>query len=526
MLTSEIYSVIAVYALLFAVALSFCALPLFGILQQENYESGASIRWYCKKGNMLRRRYQLLALCLVLVTALLGLCFSFLDELYADIVEAAGYLGLCALFVFAFRRALKVPVKGTKRLVRLGVCFFVLLFFALFGAGIGLYCAANAIGHPLAMALRLVPVGLFPILLFLFAAAANCVMKAYEVPRSRHFIKKAKKTLDASDCVKVGITGSFAKTSVKHIAAEILSKKFRVKATPASFNTPIGIAKTVNGEGLDCDIFLAEMGARHVGDIRELCDMVCPSFAVVTGVCAQHLETFRSLDNIIKEKGELARAAKVVVLGETAGMMREDALKEGRDFAAENVELFSDKTSFTLRIGENSAAVETKLLGRHTAEDIALAATLSFALGMTFEEIVAAIPAVTPVPHRLERLKSRGLVILDDSYNSNTEGAKNAVEVLKLCGGKRVVVTPGLVELGEMEEEENAALGRELVGLDLVILVGETRVLAVRNGYKDGGGDEKNLKIVPTLAAAEVLLGELLQAGDSVLFLNDLPDKY
>lgn len=517
--------IFAAFSVAFTTILTYCALPLFGILQQENYGSGDAVKWYCKKRNMLRRRYQLLALCLVLITAILGLSFAFLGA-YAEIVGAAAYIGLCALFVFAFRHALKVPVNPTKRLVRLVICTYVLLFAAIYGAEIGLYYAASAIGHPLAAALRLVPLGLFPILLFLFSAAANCVMKVYEVPRSRHFIKKAKKTLGASGCVKVGITGSFAKTSVKHIAAEILSNKFRVKATPASFNTPIGIAKTVNGEGLDCDIFLAEMGARHVGDIRELCDMVCPSFAVVTGVCAQHLETFGSLDNIIKEKGELARAAKIVVLGETAGMMREDALKEGRDFAAENVELFSDKTSFNLRIGENSAAVETKLLGRHAAEDLALAAALCHALGMTFEEIVSAIPAVTPVPHRLERLESRGLVILDDSYNSNTEGAKNAVEVLKLCGGKRVVVTPGLVELGEMEEEENAALGRELVGLDHVILVGETRVLAVRNGYKDGGGDEKNLKIVPTLAAAEVLLGELLQAGDSVLFLNDLPDKY
>ncbi len=517
--------IFAALSVAFTTILICCALPLFGILQQENYGSGDAVKWYCKKRNMLRRRYQLLALCLVLVTAILGLCFAFLGA-YAEIVGAVAYIGLCALFVFAFRRALKVPVKPTKRLVRLVTCTYVLFFAAIYGSEIGLFYAARAIGHPLAEALRPVPLGLFPILLFLFAAAANCVMKVYEVPRSRHFIKKAKKTLDASGCVKVGITGSFAKTSVKHIAAEILSKKFRVKATPASFNTPIGIAKTVNGEGLDCDIFLAEMGARHVGDIRELCDMVCPSFAVVTGVCAQHLETFHSLDNIIKEKGELARTAKVAVLGASAEAMREDALKEGRDFAAENVELFADKTSFTLRIGERSAAVETKMLGRHAAEDIALAAALCHALGMTFEEILSAIPAVTPVPHRLERLESGGLVILDDSYNSNTEGARNAVEVLKLCGGKKVAVTPGLVELGEIEEEENAALGRELVGLDLVILVGETRVLAVRNGYKEGGGDEKKLKIVPTLAAAEVLLSECLQAGDSVLFLNDLPDKY
>ncbi len=516
---------IAAFSVAFTTVLISCAMPLFGILQQEGYACGGTLRWYLKKRCMLRRRYHLLALCLVLIVGLLGLSFSFLGP-FAQIIEAVGYLGMCGLFVLAFRRALKVPVVFTRRLVRLLICTYLLVFAAMFGAELGLFCAVEVLGSPWAEVLRMAPLGLFPALLVLFVAAADCIMSVYEIPRARRLIKRAARLLAESRCIKVGITGSFAKTSVKMYAAQLLSRKFSVKATPASYNTPIGIAKFVNGEGLDCDIFLAEMGARHVGDIRELCDMVKPTLGVVTGVCPQHLETFRSMENILREKGELARAAETVILGETAASMREDALIAGRDFSAKNIHISLDKTQFTLTLGEYSAVVEAPLLGRHAAEDIALSAALCSALGMTFEELVAAIPTLSPVPHRLEKMESGGVTILDDSYNSNPAGARNAVEVLKAAAGKRFVVTPGLVELGELEEQENEELGRELVGLDRVILVGETQVLAVRNGYKNAGGDEERLTIVPTLAAAQALLASSLSVGDAVLFLNDLPDKY
>ena len=515
--------IFAAYSVAFTTILMCCALPLFGILQQENYASGDALKWYVKKKNMLRRRYQLLALCLVLAVAVLGLCFAFLGD-YVELIEAAAYIGLCALFLFSFKRALKVPASFTKRLIRLVICTYVLFFAAMYGAEIGLFYASEAIGSKWAFALRMAPLGLFPALLFLFVAAANCVMKIYEVPRARYFIKKAAGTLAESDCIKVGITGSFAKTSVKTFAAQMLSTKFNVKATPASFNTPIGIAKFVNEEGLDCDIFLAEMGARHCGDIKELCEMVKPTFGVVTGICPQHLETFGSIENIKREKGELARAAKTVILGESAADIEGDALRAGEDFSAENTHICCEKTTFTLLLDGKKADVETKILGRHAAEDIALAAALCLTLGMTFDEIVACIPALAPVPHRLERSEN-GVVILDDSYNSNPAGAKNAIEVLRSAKGEKVVVTPGLVELGEMEERVNEELGEALVGLDSVILVGETQVLAVRNGYKAAGGDEGKLRIVPTLAAAQELL-KSLPLGATVLFLNDLPDRY
>lgn len=159
-------------------------------------------------------------------------------------------------------------------------------------------------------------------------------------------------------------------------------------------------------------------------------------------------------------------------------------------------------------------------------DNLALAAKCAYILGMSGEEIAAAIAKIDFIEHRLQLIKSGGVNILDDGYNSNVKGAAAALEVLRSFGGGKIAVTPGLVELGMLEEKENYHLGEQLVGLDCVILVGETLISPVRKGYIDNGGDIKALKIVPTLQAAQEELKNILKDGDTVLFLNDLPDIY
>ena len=528
MITLEWYLTSAAYAIVLALLLVGVALPLCGILQQEGYSGRALLRWHYRKGNELKKRIYLLTLVSALLTALLALSFSFAGSSASRLVAFLGYAGALALFLYAFRFALKVKLRFTPRILRLAVALYLALAGVFYGLSLGMGALSAVIDHPLAdTLLGTVPLALLPLALPVAVAGCNFLMKAYELPHTQRLLKKATETIQKSDCKKVGITGSFAKTSVKHYAAAILAEKYRVKMTPASYNTPAGIAKFVNAEGLDCDLFLAEMGARKRGDIAELCDMVCPSLAIITGICPQHLETFSSLEAIKAEKGVLAERAETVVLGRTAaGLSKEGALLEGRDFGAENVVLGPDGTQFDLVLGNARRTLFCNLLGRHAAEDVALAAALAHLLGMTIDEIAARVPALKPVPHRLERLDENGVAILDDSYNSNIMGAKDAVEVLKLFGGKKYAVTPGLVELGELEEQANADLGAQLVGLDGVILVGETLVLSVRSGYLAAGGEEGKLRVVPTLQKAQEILAAELSAGDCVLFLNDLPDKY
>ena len=528
MITTEMYLTSAAYALLLGLALTVASAPLLGILQQEGYAGRALLRWFYRKKGETVKRYALLALCSALLAGLFALVFSFAGIWVGILAAHIGYLGMCAVFIYAMRSALKVPLQRTPRLIRLAVVCFLVLFAVYFGLSLGMGAASAAIGHPLAHTLlRSVPLTALPLLLPVLLAFANLLAQAYEIPHTKKFIATAKRKLAQSPCVKVGITGSFAKTSVKCFASEILSEKYRVFATPKSYNTPVGIAKCVNESALDCEIFLAEMGARKTGDIAELCDMVCPTVAVVTGICPQHLESFGSVEAIRREKGVLAARAEKVVLGATAAELRADALAEGRDFAAEDIVCTPEGTAFVWQMNGARFPVKTPLLGRHAGEDLALAGALAYLLGMSPADIASAMERVHGVPHRLQCFKGEGGVqILDDSYNSNILGAHDALETLRLFDGRKYVVTPGLVELGDLEEEANARLGADMVGLDRVILVGETLVLSVRQGYLGAGGDEAKLRVVPTLQAAQKVLAEELSEGDCVLFLNDLPDKY
>ena len=508
-----------------ALLYSFCLTPVLGVLQQCGYGERELFRWYFHKHNMLRRRHALFALSEVLLVSLFALGFSFLGSSLACLVSAVPFIGLGILYILSSRHALKVPLRRSARMMRLGGCCFVLLTALIFGVSAGMWFAAEAAGSELFRLFRFVPVALFPLVFPFAAALASLLMKPYELLHNRRFIARAKKKLAADPCIKVGITGSFGKTSVKHFAAEMLSGKFRVLATPQSYNTPMGIARTVKG-GLGCDIFLAEMGARREGDIKELCELVCPEYGIVIGISDQHLETFGSLEAIAAEKRVLAEYAPKAVLGVSVRYDKPGALKEGRDFAAEDIICTEEGTSFTLRLGRERVRMETKLLGRHSAEDVAFAAALCSMLGMSLHEIASSAGLLTPVPHRLEKRVFGGVNILDDSYNANTAGALSAVETLKLFKGRKFVVTPGLVELGELEEKRNGELGAALVGLDGIILVGETRVSAVSAGYLNAGGYGGKLRTLPTLREAQLVLKNELGPGDTVLFLNDLPDNY
>ena len=179
-----------------------------------------------------------------------------------------------------------------------------------------------------------------------------------------------------------------------------------------------------------------------------------------------------------------------------------------------------------MNLGGKSVEAHTKLLGRHAVDNIALAACVAFALGMSAEEIASAVDGLDYIEHRLQLIESGGVNILDDGYNSNVKGAAAALEVLRSFGGRKIVVTPGLVELGVLEKSENYMLGARLVGLDFVILVGERLVESVKDGYVENGGDPEKIKTVLGLPAAQEELKNIIKEGDTVLFLNDLPDYY
>lgn len=518
-----------VIALAFACAMLLASSKVLGILQSCGYSGKKLLKWTRKKNNMMAERHLLLALCSALSCAVLALCFSFAG-VWAAVVSLVAYAVFFALYLYAdSKAALRCPAVTTPRFIRLSVvCWLVFAIVAYLSVTL-LNFADAVYGNKLFSVLRYVPLAVLPALMIPLVCLANCIAKIYETPVNASYVKKARAKLAASHIKVVGITGSYGKTSVKHILAQMLQGKYRVLSTPRSHNTPLGLSLAINDNNLDdYDIFLAEMGARHVGDIAELCRLCPPDYAVITGVCSQHLESFGSMENIVKAKGEILSATKhtAIIAADCYDLFSSYTVNKAKCDCVKDISCTCEGTSFTLCLGGKDYAVSTRLLGEHAAYNIGLCAQTAYLLGVSAEDICSSIGNLDFVEHRLQLIRSNGVNIIDDGYNSNVVGAQAAVNVLKSFSGRKIVVTPGLVELGVLDEQENAALGAKLVGLDEVILVGDTLVGFVSKGYLAAGGDSAKLTTVPTLTEAQNKLKELLHAGDTVLFLNDLPDIY
>ena len=500
-----------------------------GVLQSSGYSNKKYFCWVKKKGNLAFQRFVFLAMMCALWSAVIGLVLSFAGE-WAAVASLAAYPVFYVIYIFADKKvALRSEVTPTPRFKRLFAVLFLVTAVVSYLAVTLLNFADYIWGNRIFSYLRYVPLCVIPLLIIPLIMLANGIAKIYEIPHNKKFIRSAKKKLASSDIKVIAITGSYGKTTTKNILANILSVKYRVLTTPRSHNTPIGIALALNNANLDdYDIFIAEMGARHLGDIAELCEICPPDISLITGICGQHLETFLSFQNIVKAKGEILAATKVVtvIADDAYDLFAEMNYPKTRCGAVKDIKGGRDGTEFTLTLGGKSRRVKTKLLGEHSAYNIALAAEAAFAAGMTLDEICSAIPEIDYIEHRLQLIENNGVSILDDGYNSNVKGARAALGVLKLFDGRKIVVTPGLVELGVLEEDENVALGKELVGFDKVILVGDTLVKFVEKGYLDGGGNAEAVSVSATLSAAQEELKGYVQKGDTVLFLNDLPDIY
>ncbi len=505
---------------------------LLGIAQQVGYKNGGVFRWLKRKDNLFFNRLTLWTVMWGLSSAIVALCFSALGVFAAKLCAGVPFLLFAVLFLVADRKyALKVSVKKTGRVKRLAVVYLFLILCATF-LWITLCAFLDAwIAKKLYSVFAYAPVAVMPLALPFLFMLANAITGVFENARNRRFVKRAGQVLDETEIIRVAIVGSYGKTSVKNILAKLLSRKYSVVATPESFNTPIGIAKTVfSDEFVGKQVLIAEMGARRIGDIAELCELVKPDYAIFTGVCAQHVESFGSEENVYKAKSEILGGTKrTVVCGK--GVLECAAADGGNvcgPLAVEKLELLAAETRFDLLVGEERIGVSTKLLGEHNAENIALAAALAVELGLTAEELAEGISEISCVPHRLELLEKNGVYILDDAYNANEIGAKGAIDALGRFEGRKWLVTPGIVEGGILEEEINCRLGENIAaaGLDRVILVGETLVGAVKSGYSSVGGDMQRLTVVNTLDKAQVILGAELAKGDCVLFLNDLPDAF
>ncbi|CAL7960230.1 UDP-N-acetylmuramoyl-tripeptide--D-alanyl-D-alanine ligase [Gammaproteobacteria bacterium] len=347
----------------------------------------------------------------------------------------------------------------------------------------------------------------------------------------------------------IGITGSFGKTTTKYVLAEILRQKFNTLMTPGSYNTTMGVTKVIRSDLKPThDVFVVEMSAKKPGDIKELCELVKPQYGLITAIGEQHLETFKTLENIIDTKNELieslspdgiacfnaddincqklAKAAKCHVV--RYGI---EAVDSGLDYLVKDLTINEHGSNFTVvRTRDNSQAVfQTKLLGKYNIYNVLGAIALASEFGMQLNEMLYPIRQLAAIPHRLA-LKRVGadIIFIDDAFNSNPVGSKMALEVLEQISGKRkIIITPGMIELGAKEDEYNERFGKYIAEVcDYVILVGRKQTEALQRGLLAKKHPDGALFIATDFAAAKQHLEQILQAGDVVLFENDLPDNY
>lgn len=366
------------------------------------------------------------------------------------------------------------------------------------------------------------------------------ILLPFEILIKKYYMLRAKKRLAKKHIIKIGITGSYGKTSTKNILTHILEKQYKVCVTPKNYNTEMGLSKTILEVLDDHDIFVAEMGARRKGDIAILTDMVKPDYGIITTIGAQHIETFKTLSVVEETKFELAKGIKedgIVIFNGDSKSTRKLYNKfkgekyltcEKNSFAyAENIETSSNGSKFDLIIEDKRLSVQTRLLGKFNINNIVTASALAHILEISDDDLISAIKTLTPTPHRLELLKNEYCTIIDDSYNSNIVGSKEAMEVLSSFDGIKIVVTPGMVELGSEQSQANFKLGTYIADVaDYLIIMNNVNKNELFSGAISHNFRKERIYFAETRKKQKEILEKLTCKNCVVLFENDLPDNY
>lgn len=512
---------------------------LLHLLQIEHYESSRLVLW-------LRRRSELLApMELICVGALYAAGA-------ANIWVGEGWVGgallllstpIAVLGLRDWRRPAAKPLVFTaraKRLLEVALLPSLLLSLAAILAAV-LTAGALTISILLGLALLLLAIAPWVIL------AANFALRPVEAAVNRRFVRSARQTLGRVDPLVVGITGSYGKTSTKFCLGAVLAADRPTLVTPASFNSYLGVVRTIN-EHLRPEhrAFVVEMGMFRRGDIAELCDLVHPKVGVITAIGPMHLERLGSIEAIEAAKAELMEALpadgrlianaddpRCVAIAARSrapvtlfGMQSPEAQVRAR-----NVSLAGGRTELDIQLaGGESIHVSAQLLGAHNVLNMLAAAAAGEALGVPGAAIARGLRSVSPPEHRLAPIHNAaaGIVVIDDAYNSNPQGAAAALAVLRDHEAtRRLLVTPGMVELGELEQELNRRFGEQAAEVcDVVVLVGERRTQPIHEGLLAAGMAGEAVHVVADLGQATTLLGQIRRRGDVILFENDLPDTY
>lgn len=399
------------------------------------------------------------------------------------------------------------------------------------------------------------------IMLFLLTpvwlVAGNTLMQPAEAALRRRYLKQAADTLDKLRPKIIGITGSYGKTTTKHFLRDIMSVRYQTYATPKSYNTLMGISLAINHDLADdfrSEYFISEMGAYVEGEIARICQLTPPDIAIVTEIGPQHLERFGSLENIKRAKYELISnlpADGVAAFNWDNGYIREmvaegypatmltvsravpldEAQEQGITWVASDISENLGGVSFRAchaPSGKNEL-ITSGIVGEHNVTNLLLCIAVAFHEGIPLRDIALRIRGLQPAESRLvAETTAAGITIINDAYSANPQGVKSALKVLRMHdSGKRLLITPGMIELGALQDSENRKLG--LLAAESatdIILVGPGQTAPIFAAIQSTDFDPSRVQVLDALDDAVSWYQQNLRAGDTVLFLNDLPDTY
>lgn len=536
-------AIFCIYAVIALIAIIFMGLREFHMLQLNGYKTPEHSWW-------MKKNYKRYILPIVLFVAQF---IMLLTRVNLPIVLIFTLLNMIFIAANKPGKKFKKPLVYTARVKRMMITFGILIAvfyaiailngksFAIIDTIDSCYTKNLWFEEPLSYifigsALYLTPI---------FVPLSNLINKPVEKAVQNWYINDAKKILaSCPDLHKVGITGSYGKTSMKFYLSELLSSQYETLKTPESFNTPMGVTITIRRDLKPThQYFICEMGARRVHEIKELCGIANPHDGIITSVGPQHLETFGSIENVVNTKFELADSisalGKVYLNGDNE-LIRKKApdypnaitygLQEGNDWRATDVSVSDRGTEFTVTAPDGrQCRYSTKLLGEHNVQNLLGAIAYAADTGIAMEKLVLPVKRIAAVPHRLQLLdKGNGVTFIDDAYNSNPSGCRAALAVLGLFDACRILVTPGMVELGAKQEELNYEFGQEASkACDYIVLVGKKQTEPIYNGIKDSGYDMSKVYVADSLNDALAKVNAYKTDKKKIVLLeNDLPDNY
>ena len=510
------------------------------MFQLNGYKNGEHIHWLKKN---VSRQYLLI---LVGISGILSMC---LPHIVTLLLQTAAALICMKYYLYLKKTNTKKKLVYTARVKRLILTDSILVILLLVLTGVFLGVSRIAGAFAVLTTLQIIAL-----------VIVNWINRPVEGMINQHYINDAKKKLrSVPDLTVIGVTGSYGKTSVKYYLDTLLKEHFEVLITPESYNTPMGVVKTIRSSLKPShQIFICEMGARHVGDIKEICDIVHPEHGIITSVGPQHLETFFNMDNIVNTKFELADALPEVGLlflngdneyirnhsgkyknkifyttGEWAKARElESQIEEGevsQYYQTGDVKLSRTGTEFTVTAPDGEKETfQMRLLGEHNVINVAGAVAVANTLGIPLKQLKVPVRRIQPVAHRMQLLERGNYTIIDDAFNSNPVGSRAAVETLKQFEGVRILITPGMVELGEKEEEYNYKFGTYAADCcDYILLVGEKHTAPIHKGVLESGFSQERCRVFEKLEDALSFAYSIKAEGHKFILLeNDLPDNY